>query len=141
MSRQIRVESLPVTAAFRRIKRWTERRGEVALIEDGLLIQHLAVFSLRAGPGLFRGGHYHRVKTERFYVISGKVRILTVDVETGEAGHTDVQAGHKLVIPPLLAHRFHALEDAWLVEYYDSPYDPQDDVPFQPFPEIQLSRP
>ncbi|SHE44703.1 Cupin [Desulfacinum infernum DSM 9756] len=136
MQRKILVESLPVTAEFRRVKRWLEDRGEVALIEDGLTIRHLAVFSLRAGPGHFRGGHYHRVKTERFYVISGKVRILTVDVETGRKGHTDVRSGDKLVIPPLLAHRFHALEDAWLVEYYDSTYDPEDDVPFDGFPEL-----
>lgn len=57
------IEDIPVTSDFRREKRFIEDRGEVVLLKE-----------------FFRGGHYHKLKKEKFYVISGRLRILLKDV-------------------------------------------------------------
>lgn len=129
MRRFIKTQQLPVTEEFRRQKRLIQPRGELALIEDGESFEHLGYFSLFAGQG-YRGGHYHQRKTERFYVISGRLAIALHDLDTGDAGTVEVHAGTKVAIPPRLAHRFEALEDAQVIEYYAGAYDPEDDFPF-----------
>ena len=75
MTDKIQIHDLPVTDQFLRQKRLIQDRGELALIEDGKHFCHLGYFSLKAGPGLFRGGHYHARKTEYFYVIAGRLRL------------------------------------------------------------------
>lgn len=124
---------LPVTDAFLRQKRLIQDRGELALIEDGQRLDHLAWFSLLPGEGRFRGGHFHRVKTEHFYIASGRGRLLTEDVHTGERGETLLEAGLKVTVRPGLAHRFEAEETLSVIEYYEGVYDPADDVPFPGF--------
>ena len=129
MSSWIETELLPITDEFRRQKRLIQPRGELALIEDGESFEHLGYFSLLAGQG-YRGGHYHQRKTERFYVISGRLRIELCQVAGGERDTVEVQAGTKVAIPPGIAHRFEALEDAQVIEYYAGTFDPDDDYPF-----------
>lgn len=130
MPEKIEIETLPVTDRFLRQKRLLQDRGELALIEDGLSIRHLGYFSLKKGAGRFRGGHSHRNKTERFYIISGSLRLQHVDLESRDRGEIQVGAGTRVVIHPGCAHRFAAFEDAQVIEYHDSIYDPEDDVPY-----------
>jgi L-fuculose-phosphate aldolase len=127
-SDKIKVEELPVTDRFLRQKRLIQERGELALIEDGTIIRHLGYFSLKRGAGYFRGGHYHEKKTERFYVISGRLRLRFVDLETNTAGEIQIGKGTRLAIHPRCAHLFSADENAEVIEYYDSSYDPDDDL-------------
>lgn len=124
---------LPVTEAFARRKRVFGPQGEAVYLSDGPVIRHLAYFELKAGPGLFRGGHVHRTRIENFYCISGRVRVAAVDVQSGEKTVVDFPAGHVLTIRPGLAHRFEALADARLIEFYETAYDPADVVPFADF--------
>ena len=84
MTDKIQIEELPITDKFLRQKRLIQDRGELALIEDGKLFQHLGYFSLKAGEGYYRGGHYHQKKVEHFYVVSGRIRVRFVDLESGE---------------------------------------------------------
>ena len=127
MISKIHIHKLPVTTEFRRQKRLIQNRGELALIEDGLSFQHLGYFSLLAGKG-YRGGHYHKQKTEHFYVISGHLQVDLIDVETGEQDQVEIKTGMKTIIYPNLAHRFTALEDAQVIEYYDGVFDAEDDI-------------
>ncbi|MBN2126219.1 MAG: cupin domain-containing protein [Deltaproteobacteria bacterium] len=133
MHPKIRIEDLPVTDAFLRQKRLLQDRGELALIEDGTPFRHLGYFSLRRGNGYYRGGHYHREKVEHFYVISGTLRIRLVDLDSGEKWEVDLRPGQRVTIQPRCAHRFTAEEEARVIEYYDSAYDPEDDIPFNDF--------
>ena len=133
MSKKIEINDLPVTDAFMRQKRMIQERGELALIEDGLTFQHLGYFSLKKGKGLYRGGHYHERKVERFYVISGRLRVRLVDLDMEEASDVRLEAGQRVIIHPRCAHRFEAEEDAQVIEYYDSRYDPDDDLPYGHF--------
>ena len=66
-----KIEDIPITKEFRREKRLIEERGELVLLSDGEEIRHITYFSLNPGNGFYRGGHYHKRKTEKFYVASG----------------------------------------------------------------------
>ncbi len=126
---RVTIETLPVTRDFLRQKRLVEERGELALIEDGLPMHHLGYFSLIPGKG-FRGGHFHRAKTEHFYVVSGVLSLLLVDVDMGLGAEVRLRDGNKVTIRPGCAHRFAAETPAQVIEYYEGSYEKEDDHPF-----------
>ena len=131
--RKIRIKQLTVSDQFLRQKRLLQDRGELALIEDGTTFQHLGYFSLKCGNGFFRGGHFHKKKVEHFYIISGRLRVQLVDLESGEKSETSLHTGHCVTIYPKCAHRFIADEDAQVIEYYNTTYDPDDDYQYADF--------
>ena len=133
MTDKIQIEELPVTDEFVRQKRLIQDRGELALIEDGKLFQHLGYFSLKEGEGYHRGGHYHRKKVEHFYVVSGRIRVRLVDLDTGERSQAFLEEGQRVTIYPNCAHRFEAEKEAQVIEYYNSIYDPEDDIHYSEF--------
>ena len=133
MSPKLEIERLPVTDDFVPRKRLIQERGELALIEDGRRFQHLGYFSIKKGEGFYRGGHYHLRKTEHFYIVSGRILVRTVDLETGVKSAVELEPGCVATLHPNCAHRFEALEDGQVIEYYDGLYDPEDDHPFKDF--------
>ena len=133
MTEKIQIEELPVTDEFVRQKRLIQDRGELALIEDGKLFRHLGYFSLKKGEGYYRGGHYHRKKVEHFYVVSGRIRVRLVDMDSGQRSQVFLEEGQRVTIYPNCAHRFEAEEEAQVIEYYNSIYDPEDDIHYSEF--------
>jgi dTDP-4-dehydrorhamnose 3,5-epimerase-like enzyme len=133
MTEKILIETLPVTAEFLPEKRLIQERGELALVVDGTIFQHLTYFSLKKGKALYRGGHYHLKKVEHFYVMNGELKIALVDLDTGERTEVKVKIGQKITIYPRCAHRFEAQQDAQVIEYYDMAYDRADDIPYHDF--------
>jgi hypothetical protein len=127
------IEELPVTGEFRQRKRLIEEGGELALIEDGRSFRHLGYFSLLRGRGFCRGGHYHRGKLEHLYLISGRITVRLVALETAERGTVELREGRRVTSRAWCAHRFGAREGAHVIEYYDSLYEPEDDIPFGDF--------
>jgi len=103
------IETLPITKKFLREKRLLEARGELVLLADGEEIRHITFFTLNPGPNFFRGGHFHKKKNEKFYIISGKLRIFLMDVATHETEIIEVTAGQKVTIFPMCAHKFQAI--------------------------------
>jgi len=133
MTDKIQIQELPVTDEFIKQKRLIQERGELALIEDGKPFQHLGYFSLKKGRGYYRGGHYHRDKVEHFYVVRGRLRILLVDLDTEQRHTVILREGQRATIYPNCAHRFEAEQEAQVIEYYNSTYDPEDDIPYKEF--------
>ncbi len=133
MTEKILIETLPVTEEFLPEKRLIQQRGELVLVTDGKTFRHLTYFSLKKGKGLYRGGHYHLKKTEHFYVASGKLKIVLVDLDTGKHSQVEVHTGQRITIYPKCAHRFEALHDAHVIEYYDMAYDREDDIVYDAF--------
>ncbi len=133
MTEKIEIEELPVTDEFVRQKRLIQDRGELALIEDGKPFQHLGYFSLKKGKGYYRGGHYHRKKVEHFYVVSGRILVRFVDLDSGERSQVFLEEGQRVTIYPNCAHRFEAEKEAQVIEYYNSIYDPEDDIHYSEF--------
>lgn len=130
MTDKIEIRTLPITEKFMGQKRLIQDRGELTLIEDGKSFQHLAYFSLKKGKGYYRGGHYHRHKVEHFYVVRGRIRVHLVDLDNKIKSTVILQEGQLATIYPNCAHRFEAEEEAQVIEYYNSRYDPEDDVPY-----------
>jgi len=128
-----RLTKLPITHEFRREKRLIQERGEIALIVDGEIIKHITYFSLNPGDNWYRGGHYHKKKTENFYIISGKLKIILKDIDSGGKQELILTAGDKVSIKPNCAHIFFAEEFSQVIEYYDSSYDPEDDFSYIDF--------
>ena len=54
-------------------------------------------------------------------------------METGEKDKIELNTGIKATIYPLLAHRFQALEDAQVIEYYNGIFQIEDDIHCQFF--------
>ena len=121
---KVRIEKLPETKDIEGAKRWTEEKGEFAQIAYGETIRHLAFFELK--PGFSRGGHYHAGKDETFYVLSGRMRGVCIDMDTHERAEYVVEKGDKIHIGTRCAHVFYGLEDALVVEYSPQVYDKED---------------
>ena len=66
--------------------------------------------------GIFRGGHYHELNTEAYYVIQGscKVKAYRDGKETVEV----FSAGDFFRIGPYITHDFYYLEDSVLITMY-----------------------
>ncbi len=130
MISKVKIDELPATQDFLKEKRLIQERGELALIADGQTFKHLGYFSLNPGDNYFRGGHYHKKKTEHFYVIAGKLEVSLADLDTHEETTIHLHAGHRVKIEPMCAHTFKAIEYSQVIEYYDSVYDPGDDLSY-----------
>lgn len=134
MDKKLIIETLPVTEERLTRRRLIQERGELAFLEDGQIFKHLAIFTLRPGSGLFRGGHWHRHKEEHFYIIKGRGKFTTLNPQTGQREEYILKTGQRITILPGLGHRFDALEDCKelaVIEYYNGVYDPEDDIPLK----------
>ncbi|MDR1001451.1 MAG: cupin domain-containing protein [Clostridiales bacterium] len=65
----------------------------------------------------FRGGHYHKISTEIFYVVSGRVHLEAKKGDITE-NYTFSQ-GDMFEIPPLVVHGMSFDEDCVKVAMYD----------------------
>ena len=92
---------------------FTDDRGElVQLFRRGY--SQVNVVSTRAG--VIRGGHYHKLNTEAFYVISGKC--LVTARKNGEEEKDLFVAGDFFQMEPFASHSFEYLEDTVMVTMY-----------------------
>ena len=131
------IETLPITNEFLREKRLIQDRGELVLLSDGEEIRHITFFTLKPGPHYFRGGHYHKKKTEKFYVVSGRLQVSLVDVETEETEVLELESGQRVAIHPMCAHRFQSIVPSQVIEYYGTSFDLDDDIRFEAFEETK----
>jgi mannose-6-phosphate isomerase-like protein (cupin superfamily) len=94
-----------------------EDRGKLAILHPRGPVYNPCYFDIQPGKARFRGGHYHKTKTEVFYVISGSCLIRYYDQETGEHGSFGVQQGDMVTILPMCAHRMEAEEFCQVMEF------------------------
>ena len=65
---------------------------------------------------MFRGGHYHALNTEAYYIIQGSCRVTA---SRGNDKETEVfKEGDFFRIGPYITHDFEYLEDSVLVTMY-----------------------
>jgi mannose-6-phosphate isomerase-like protein (cupin superfamily) len=68
--------------------------------------------------------HYHQLKTESFYLHSGRLRIRVKDSPDSETiEEFEIAAGDCMDVPPGLVHQMEALEDAQLFEFSTQHFD------------------
>lgn len=66
--------------------------------------------------GVFRGGHYHKLNTEAFYIIEGRCKVTAR--RDGKEEQDVFRAGDFFRIGPFVAHDFEYEEDSVLVTMY-----------------------
>jgi dTDP-4-dehydrorhamnose 3,5-epimerase-like enzyme len=124
MMDKVQIEKLPHSKEILGAKRWEEERGEFVQISYKEEIWHLAVFGIR--KGFSRGNHYHEAKEEIFYVVSGKMRALLMDMDTLQKEEYILEKGDKIRLKPRCGHIFYGLEDTLVVEYSPQIYNMED---------------
>ena len=122
--KKITIEKLPETKEIDGAKRWEDAKGEFVQISYREDIGHVAFFELKKSQ--FRGNHYHEKKEEVFYIVSGKIRAIFVDLDTSEREERMLTKGDKVLVPTRMGHIFHGLEDATVVEYSPQYYNKDD---------------
>jgi dTDP-4-dehydrorhamnose 3,5-epimerase-like enzyme len=98
-------------------RRIVELRGEMAILHPVGPVYNPVYFDAEPGPGNVRGQHYHKTKTEVFYVISGSCRLSYLDLDTGVAGKVTARPGDMVTIMPRCAHSLEALELCRVFEF------------------------
>ena len=129
LAQRVELIHLPVTSRFATEKRASDARGQAHLIWDDLPLRRVCLLTLEPGQGA-RGGHLHQGRGEGVYVAQGRVRIELACPASGERHDLELEPGHRLWIPPGVAHRFTALEPLIFVEVSDRPYAAADDRPY-----------
>jgi mannose-6-phosphate isomerase-like protein (cupin superfamily) len=68
--------------------------------------------------------HFHKLKTESFYLHSGRLRIRVKDTsDCDRVEEFELAAGECMDVPPGLVHQMEALEDAELFEFSTQHFD------------------
>ena len=79
---------------------------------------------LTTNRGVTRGGHFHRVCREAFYLISGAVEVT---LKTAERTETAVfHKGDFFAVEPFVSHSMFFPEDCVMVQMYDPPVEQPD---------------
>ena len=79
--------------------------------------------------GVIRGLHYHeRGQSDLFACLSGMVRIVVLDRETGETFTLDIGDDNPVTVfvPGIHAHGYEALTDSLFLYHVTEEYDPAD---------------
>lgn len=93
-----------------------DERGElVQLVREGF--KQFNVITSHAN--VIRGGHYHKLNTEAFYIVSGKC-LVTACNEAGEQDKQMFSSGDMFQIEPFVMHSFEYIEETLLVSMYSN---------------------
>jgi dTDP-4-dehydrorhamnose 3,5-epimerase len=79
--------------------------------------------------GVIRGLHYHeRGQSDLFACLTGMVRIVVLDRETGETFTVDIGDDNPVTVfvPGIYAHGYEALTDSLFLYHVTEEYDPAD---------------
>ena len=127
---KVTVVSLPTGGADAVERRVFTPKGEMAQILNGsMTVQHLMYWDLDSPKsGQTRGNHYHKAKTEQYYVLTGEVDLTVVDRETTERQVLAVKGGDRITVAPGVAHSFRSRGYAQVLEFSPAPYDASDTV-------------
>lgn len=92
----------------------SDSRGSLTqLVREG----YAQVNVITSNKGCFRGGHYHKLNQEAFYIITGELK-LTVRKDDNVQEYV-FKHGDMFMIPPFVIHDFNFTLDTTLVSMYD----------------------
>lgn len=131
MEGKVSVRDLPPGGSDAEERKIISAKGEMAQIlnRPGESFRHLVYWDLdSARSGQARGNHYHLRKTERYYVIRGKLTLLLEDTATRRKEKVAISAGQFVTVAPRVAHAFVSSEYSQVLEISPDPYDPSDTV-------------
>lgn len=125
---KVKIITIPTGGVDDAERRVFSSKGELAQIINGTTaIQHLVYWDLDSPrSGQTRGNHYHKVKAEQCYVLTGELEVTVVDRETSERKILTVKGGDRINIAPSVAHSFRSKGYAQVLELLPTPYDAAD---------------
>lgn len=129
LKQRIQLTLLPLTDEILPEKRARDSRGQAHFIINNRPLCRVCALSLEAGAGT-RGNHYHKLKTEGFYLLSGIMELKLKCLTTKQSATLVLEPGSRFFIPPKMAHSMRALQSLWFIEFTDYPYDKNDDHPY-----------
>jgi oxalate decarboxylase/phosphoglucose isomerase-like protein (cupin superfamily) len=99
--------------------------GELTVLTDGTIpIHHLCYVELREGKP--RGNHYHKLRHESFYVISGELEFRIQDLATSERIAITMRPGDLARIDPEIVHTFIPITSGHALEFAPERFDAGD---------------
>lgn len=78
---------------------------------------------VRRHKGQNHGLHYHKINEELFYIISGKVKVEIINVETKEKTEFIAKETEGFIVEPYEVHNFIYLEDTIFIVLHSRPFD------------------
>lgn len=102
--------SLPASVHTHRIQpAFTDARGEIFDIIEKKPVAHVGLVTFIKGA--VRGNHYHKQSTQYTYILRGKIKFITTDIDGGNRAETVLEASDFSEIPPGVVHTYVALDD------------------------------
>lgn len=132
LDEKVTVRDLPCEGGDAEERKIISAKGEMAQIlnRSNESFRHLVYWDLDSGrSGQARGNHYHLRKTERYYIIHGRLDMLLYDMETLQKAKIMIYAGQFVTVAPRVAHAFVSSEYSQVLEISPEPYDASDTVP------------
>lgn len=129
---KVTVRDLPAGGSDAEERKIVSAKGEMAQILNraGESFRHLVYWDLdSARSGQARGNHYHLRKTERYYIIRGRLAMLLEDKATLQKEKITISSGQFVTVAPRVAHAFVSSEYSQVLEISPDPYDPSDTAP------------
>jgi quercetin dioxygenase-like cupin family protein len=109
----------------RTLKRLMLPQGELAQFYDGEEgIRYIAQIELQAGS--VRGNHYHKVKQEWVYVMSGELILIAEDLELKTRESLPMEAGDLAFIHTGVVHALQVTKSGQAIEFSTARFDPAD---------------
>ena len=121
-TRSLPAFELPLAPDAPTVKRLLLPQGELAQFydcEEG--VRYIASIELKAGS--VRGNHYHKIKREYVYLLSGQVLFVFVNLETGAREEIELAGGSLAFIEPGIAHALDVKESGMAVEFSPNRFD------------------
>ena len=101
-----------------------DERGVFRELLSGFPAGNVVCGEMKAGAVM--GNHYHRRTRVFFHVLSGGVRISTVNVESGARDAFALAENEGVFLEPGESHAIRFLEDSRFLMMKSEPYDPAD---------------
>jgi protein-L-isoaspartate(D-aspartate) O-methyltransferase len=107
------------------LKRLMLPQGELAQFYDGEEgIRYIAQIELQAGS--VRGNHYHKIKDEWVYLISGEVNLIVEDLESKARESAMLMAGDLAFIRIGIVHALQVTKSGQAIEFSTARFNPAD---------------
>ena len=107
------------------LKRLMLPQGELAQFYDGDDgIRYIAQIELQAGS--VRGNHYHKIKQEWIYIMSGDVTLIVEDLESKARESVQLVAGDLAFIQTGVVHTLQVTKSGQAIEFSTARFDPAD---------------
>lgn len=127
---KVRKQTLPVVQPSSglqspRLKRLMLSQGELAQFYDGDDgIRYIAQIELQAGS--VRGNHYHKIKQEWIYMMSGEVTLIVEDLASKARESVQLDAGDLAFIQTGIVHTLQVTKSGQAIEFSTARFDPAD---------------